>query len=85
MDSPQLPVELWSEIVENVSDPSDLLTFRLVDRAWNEAASKQLKRIAYLSLDLNTHEDLKIKLVTKETKDSIKGVPSVSLTATALL
>jgi len=69
-----LPMELCFKIIENIFDPSALFAFRLVNRAWNSAASKQLKRIAYLSLDPKTQEDLKMRLITKEARDCTKGI-----------
>jgi hypothetical protein len=61
-------------IIQNVFDPSALFTFRLVSHAWNLGASKQLEHIAYLSLDPKSQEDLKMRLITKETRDYTKGI-----------
>jgi hypothetical protein len=69
-----LPMELCFKIIKNVYDPSTLFTFRLANRAWNSAASKQFEHIAYLSLDPKTQENLRMRLITKETKDSTKGI-----------
>jgi hypothetical protein len=67
-------MELCFQIIENVFDPSALFSFRLVNRAWNQAASKQLENVAYLSLDPQSQDDIEKRLSRKETRQSTKGI-----------
>lgn len=63
-----LPMEFRLKIVENVFNPSDLFSLRLVDHTRYEAASKQLKHKTYLSLDPKPQEEFKKRLHDKPTR-----------------
>lgn len=69
-----LPVELWVKIIENIFDPSSLLAFRLVNHAWDDIASKQLKQMAYLSVDPKSLDDTETRVSNRKARLSTKGI-----------